>query len=433
LIANLAAGPLLALAMASASPPQAGPAAGSTLSPESERLWEQTVAPRLQGDRWSDAGRYDAAHIFMLPMHAAFARHFQKGERDFAQHVRRFFASRNRVDLSPATQLSWLQYFYLVSRFLVLSASYGHPALIPEGLPSQMRSWVEEVWSLRPAPHWTEGPFQGVGERVRWKLVAGTPGVGERAYPRAILDSEIFLFAIAADLRQYGRLSRSPLATDPLLDSIAALALEVYRRRVAWHPEGGWTFQPGVWRDHPNYRYACRNRKEPGMRPCMLPDVAEDASHSHRAPLWLRSLADGSPRGSPERAYYRALARSLEEQFFARVVEPPSAAFDGWRLRNFMDGRNGIYRWGYRSLGPNQGYGPYELSGALVHGWWSFLPGGRTRRLYAELSAQFPLSREQLLLYAGPRAVAREGRDPATGILGDGTAELLSRLALELD
>jgi hypothetical protein len=156
--------------------------------------------------------------------------------------------------------------------------------------------------------------------------------------------------------------------------------------------------------------------------------VAEDASHSHRSPLWLRSLAGGAPGGSPERAYYRALARSLEEQFFARVLEPPSPEFDAWRIRNFMDGRNGLYRWGYPSLGPEEGYGPYELSGTLLHGWWAFLPGDRTRRLYRDLSQRFPLSDRSLAIYSGPAKLPRA----ANGVLTDGTAQLLCQLGAEL-
>ncbi len=31
---------------------------------------------------------------------------------------------------------------------------------------------------------------------------------------------------------------------------------------------------------------------------------------------------------------------------YTRVV-PPSEDFSAWRMTNFMDGRNGVYRWGY--------------------------------------------------------------------------------------
>ena len=96
-----------------------------------------------------------------------------------------------------------------------------------------------------------------------------------------------------------------------------------------------------------------------------------------------------------------------------------------------MDGKNGIYRWQYKSLGPDQGYGPYELSAALVNSWWAFLPGPRARQLFHDIAGQFPLSDQLLQLYTGPRPKNRPAGAPG-GILVDGTAQLLSQLAAEL-
>jgi hypothetical protein len=94
-----------------------------------------------------------------------------------------------------------------------------------------------------------------------------------------------------------------------------------------------------------------------------------------------------------------------------------------------MDGRNGVYRWGYASLGKDQGFGPYELSGILVSGWWAFLPGERTATLFRDLAAQFPLTEQLAAVYSGP--VQRKPGSPP-GIMRDGTAELLARLAADL-
>ena len=96
-----------------------------------------------------------------------------------------------------------------------------------------------------------------------------------------------------------------------------------------------------------------------------------------------------------------------------------------------MNGRNGIYRWSYHSLGHDQGYGPYELSGTLILGWWPFLPGPRIRQLYRDLAAEFPLPDAVLDLYAGPVPNDRP-RTKVTGVLVNGTAELLCRLAADL-
>ena len=170
------------------------------------------------------------------------------------------------------------------------------------------------------------------------------------------------------------------------------------------------------------------------MKPCPVPGIAEDASHSHRTALWLRSLAAQYPQGSGENRYYLDLLRGLEVQFLDVVVVPPSAGFPSWRTRNYMDGHNGIYRWGYESQGPNQGYGPYEDSGTLLLGWWSFLGGPRIRALYADLAGRFPLPREVVQLYTGP-GTRRERSETASepNFFTNGAAELVCRLAARID
>ena len=403
------------------------PAVGPDLSADLEKLWHRRVTPRVKRDLWKNAQRYDAAYLFMLPLHASFERRYVPGQQEFADHVARFLEYRDSVVLKADAQISWLQYFYFLSRFTVLAATHDRADLIPQELPLVLRGWIGNLWLRGPAVQWNRKPFPGgVRERLGWKL-SGAPGVKGKSYERAILDQELLLFAIAADLRRYGRTVGSQLATDPLLREIDSVARRVYEQRVAWNADSGWVFQPGVWRDHKDHLYACRLEKRPGLEPCSGSAGAEDASHSHRLPLILRSMAEADPVGSAGRAYYEHLVWGLERQFFARVAEPPSEGFAWWRIRNYMDGQNGIYRWEYATLGPNQGYGPYELSGALLHGWWTFLPGERAGELYRTLAGQFPLNEQQLALYGGP------GRRPGSGgLIGDGTAELICRLSAEL-
>lgn len=67
-----------------------------------------------------------------------------------------------------------------------------------------------------------------------------------------------------------------------------------------------------------------------------------------------------------------------------------------------MDGSNGVYRWGYGSFGPNGGYGPYQLSGSLTLGWWTFLETAESKALYRELVTQYPWAKPCVELYLGP-------------------------------
>jgi len=404
---------------------------GPELPTAEQQLWQRRIRPRLERDLWQTPARYDAATLFMVPLHSAFERNYQDGEQQLADHIARFMAQRDSVRLNPDAQISWLQYFYFVSRFVALAADHGRTDLIPAGLPGALRGWLEELWVEKPAWQWFRKPFPGgVRERVEWKL-SNKPGPGGKAFEHAILDQELFLFAISADLRHYGRTVGSPLAKDPLLEELDRFARRVYDARVVWNADSGWTFQPGAWRDHPDHVYDCRTEKQAGLKPCDRTGGSEDVSHSHRFPLWMRSLSEAAEPGSAERAYYQRLLWGLEQQFFDRVLVHPSPEFAGYRLRNYMDGQNGMYRWGYKGLGPDQGYGPYELSSALLGSWWAFLPGARARSLFGDLAKEFPLSPQLLQVYMGP---APKGRSPGkpTGTLADGTASLLCQLAAEL-
>jgi len=313
---------------------------------------------------------------------------------------------------------------------VVLATEHGQGALVPPELPGALRGWLEQLWYRGPAWQWQRKPFPGgIRERLAWKL-SDAPSLKGYSYEHAILDQELFIFAIAADLRRYGELRHSPLASDSMLMEMRRVGRRVYDQRVVWNADSGWTFQPGIWRDHPDHVYECRAEKQPGMPRCPEITGVEDASHTHRFPLWLEGLAAAEPAGSPERAYYERLLRGLERQFFDRVLVPPSPEFAGWRLRNYMNGQNGLYRWGYKQFGPNEGYGPYELSFALLSSWWGFLPGPRARSLYRDLAAEFPLSPQLLKVYMGPQPLGRPAGKP-NAILVDGTALLLCRLASE--
>ncbi len=108
------------------------------------------------------------------------------------------------------------------------------------------------------------------------------------------------------------------------------------------------------------------------------------------------------PADDPKHYFYRDLREGLEKQFFNKVLVKPTKDFPFYRTTNFLDGNNGVYRWNYQSLGPNKGYGPYELSGTLALGWWAFLESERVRALYRDLAQRYPESKDLISFYLGP-------------------------------
>ncbi|MED0706412.1 hypothetical protein [Aneurinibacillus aneurinilyticus] len=333
---------------------------------------------------------YDAGQMLMVPLHAAFTMHEKRWEQEFSGHFAREFA---RLEAESGNEkmedrLGRLQYLYLSSRFLVLAAQSGKRELIPVYMPSVLYREVERLWKQAPAWQWGRKPFEGgMKERVVWKL---SEPKTDKHYYTAIMDEELFLFAIAADLRTYERETFNGTIESPVITDVLATADKAFRQGVKFRGDGRWVFQPGIWSDHPDYLYAGRREKKASMKPAPVKDIAWDTSHSHRFPLWLLSMSQAQQKDSANRRFYEALRKGMEKQFYEQVLVQPSRDFPAYRTKNFIDGRNGVYRWGYKSLGADNGYGPYELSDTLLLGWWTFLDSERIRHVYSKMSQQFP-------------------------------------------
>lgn len=399
----------------------------ASLSVRAQELWPKTITPYLQQPLWRPASAYNATHFMLVPLEASFVDPNPRYRADFAAHFKALNEHYDEVTTSDA--LSRLQYLYLASRFIALAHATHQVNLVPPELPGKIAADVLRYWTREPAWQWERSPFPGgIRERVRWKLDTRPAG---KSYLRAILDEEIYVFAIAADL--YTARGDFPAlhAVAPDLSAIIATAVEAFKQRVAWQPDGGWLFQPGVWRDHPDFAYAGHRAKSRGLRPAPVDVVAEDTSHSHRMPAWLVSLDAGErARATPDAAYFGTLIDGLRRQFIGHVLVAPTADFPGYRTTNFMDGSNGLYRWGYSSFGPDRGYGPFEASGTLMMGWWSLLGGSQIAEAYAKIAGSFPLPNAVALLYTGPPGKSQpENSTEVAAWLTNGLAEEITNLA----
>jgi hypothetical protein len=384
---------------------QAAGQAPSKSSDVAHQLWSTTVKPRLEGPVQSSSDAYYAGEMLMVPLHAAFHVDDKEWESEFSDHFKRVMRSPNLPDVA----LSRMQYLYLASRFIAVAKFFNHSDLIPPALPDFLFSEVRLTWEARPAWQWTRPAFKGMRERIQYKLNARNL---PKSYYRSILDEELFEFAIAADLKYYGGTPGQQKQWKSTLDDVLSVAYTVYKQEVTHTPDGGWLLQPGAMTDHPDFLYAGNPRPAHGLRPVPVSGAAWDTSHFLRAPLWVSSMENASPADSVQRDYYFNLREGLSKQFFSKVLVPPSGDSPCYRTTNFMDGRNGVYRYGYGSLGPDNGYGPYQDSGNLVIGWWSFLRTEQSRSLYRNLASQFPWPKQCIEVYLGPTAGGRPHTDP---------------------
>lgn len=387
-----------------------------------EALWDETVGLHLQDELWTEQNIYDAGHYLMIPLHAAFILDNGEYQQQFADQFAYFMDNKDNI---AEGRLNQLHYYYLLSRFIVLASDAGQHKMIPEGMPEYLYDRIIKIWCYEPAWQWAQSDFPNMKERLIWKLDTPEP---DKSYYRAIIDEEFFTFAIAADLSHYYQEKDTDKYSN--LADILNIAYQVFNQEILFTETGGWLFQPGVWRQHPDYAYVGNTQKAANLSKKTLNSVAMDTSHSHRFPLWLKSLAEAYSPGSNEGEYYNRLREGLTKQFTDKALVEPSDEVPYYRTTNFMDGTNGVYRWNYSTQGSNNGYGPYELSGTMLLGWWTFLPGDYINNVYKDISRQFPLSDDVIQLYVGP-GTSRERHHLIEGSAPyvNGYLELISILA----
>lgn len=417
----------IALAAAVISSGCLGPREISEVPATSERveeLWAATVQPYLEQPLWLDAEAYDAGNYLMVPLHAAFETSNDEWLEQFDVH---FSAYVDHIgDTDYANRLNEMQYLYLASEYVALSSKAGEQKRMAPALREHIVRRVIAIWATEPAVTWEHEPFMGIRERLTYKLSLDTP---RRSYYRAVVDEDLLLFGIAATLRRSFTASMQPVP--PEVDEILDAASQVFATQVRWDNDT-WLLQPGVWADHPDYAYAGCSVTGVEMTRAPIPGVATDTSHSHRLPLILHDLREGS-RSRDETQMYTKLLDGLEQRMFDYVLVPPSQKFKAWRTTNYMDGNNGYFRWGYATQGANKGYAPYELSGTLNLGSWAFLGTERMRQVYHHQADVFPLPQHIVDTYVGPNST--RSRNPLVALpqcYENGMMELLVRLAATL-
>jgi hypothetical protein len=317
----------------------------------------------LSLDTWKVNERYSASHALMVPLHYAYKYNDKELRKDFESNIRRFKkVSNNGINIkAKGERLSGIQYLFFLSEYAVLNND--------KELSAYLLKYINEIWYDIPAWQWGSKPFKNLKERLEWKLSTGK----EVGYKKIIIDEEFFSFGIAANLSKI-------YPKDPTLKEINSYALEVFKQRSYFDEEGRWLFDRGSYDDYKDHAYAgYENKSINEKKP--LKNMVADSSHFFRIPKILLSLQNSYPVNSYEFNLYKKIRKGLAKQFLEKVVTIKNNKI---YLTNYMDGRNGVYRWGYSSLGENRGYGPYELTDSFGMGWWGFLQNKEVGNLYSK-------------------------------------------------
>ncbi|MCH2072688.1 hypothetical protein [Acinetobacter pittii] len=329
----------------------------------------------LSLNTWSVNERYNASHMLMVPLYYAYKYNDESLKEKLDENIERFL-KEGKEDLNIKVQnekLSGLQYLYFLSEYADLSNN--------KTLANYLFFQIKGIWTNIPAQQWERKPFNNMRERLDWKLQANK----KDGYKRIIIDEELFTFGIASNLIKF-------YPKEPVLKEINYYALEVFKQRSSLE-YGRWLFDKGSYDNYKDHAYAGYNNKiVKGKKP--LKDMVADSSHFFRMPKILLSLQSSYPINSDNYNLYKNFREGLTKQFLDKVVKVENNRI---YLTNYMDGRNGIYRWEYPSLGKGNGYGPYGLTSSFGMGWWSFLENQEVRNLYLRYYRQLEIASKTTL------------------------------------
>ena len=350
---------------------------------------KQPVLEYLESNLWTDQYAYDAAHFLMVPMHFAFQTNDSQLIDEFDSFFTRFIKDKESF-LEIESELKRLQFNYLISQYLTLKCDSGENQddllyALTEYLTEELNHHYYKAKVINwKYPDNDNYEFEGNRNRIFWKM---TSDMDPSYYKKSIIDHELFLIGIAADLSFYFDRCKS---TDPgrkqtaTLAEINTLAYIIFSTRFQRY-ESGLVFQPGYYYRHRDYKYAgCLTIDCVEKGPSQIKDIAPDTSHSLRLPLVLSSLQNANENDPVLFSFYRKTKEGLAKQMNRKVIDISNQGRQ-IRITNYLDGRNGFYRWDY-DTNKGDGYGPYEVGETFKLGWWSFLDDAKIRSVYAQIA-----------------------------------------------
>lgn len=376
-----------------------------------EEMYEAYVKELCESDLWKERDAYDACTYLMLPMWYA----FQTGEEEyidlFTRYSNRFTEMYENMpmEFEDVVGVTRVQHLYFLSEYMSLCKMYGYE--VSEDLFEIICAEMNTVIDTYAGSYKNSQGYQNMWEVLDGLLYGEGYGLGT-SYDHVLTDNDMFPLAIMCDLiyvsDEFGEREKD----SDILSEIKKAPVyvnQLMKKKVTNYEDGIWQFQVGEMTDSLGYEYAGienADNIEEGKE-YKVDDITSDSSHYTRMPLWLRSFQraqDSIENGIPE--YYDFLLEGLGKTVVKNILVKPDENCKYYRMNNYTNGLNGIYRYGYHEEGI--GYGPYEVSSTFLAGWYTFCGNDEIREAFIYTADRFPLDEEGEKIYTDPVTVREQ-------------------------
>ena len=329
-------------------------------------LWRKTISEYIKGDLWDDINSYDAGHALFVPMFYAFSEDEETKKNEFHELFQRYAEYLRTIDYCyEYWDLNHMQFNFLASNYINLCVKCSETDRISDILLDYL---FDEAFfycqSNREKYKKGEKPNYNVLVAIERDLTSG----------KNIADLYQYQCAIILNLKEFSRNNQYKLSEEreKVVNDTIQILNKVYTEAVTFTSGNKWLMSVGAFDENEDYAYMNYNEIEENMNSSKQENTTWDTSHFARVPIFLQIIKRANIGDSEKVEYYDKLIIGLREQFIENILIEPDDKCKYYRTTNYMDGRNGLYRYNYRTQ-QNTAYLPYQLSGTLCLGWWAFL------------------------------------------------------------
>ena len=388
-------------------------------------LWKNTVSKYITGDLWDDVNSYDAGHSLLVPMFYAFTTKDERKMEEFHNLFERYsiYLSNNNYTYNY-WDLNHMQFNFLASNYINLCSKYNCNDRIKEELLNYLYDEAFYYCLLKREKYNIEdNPNYNALIAIERDFELGKP----------IADLYQYHLMIIFNLKEYSNTNNYYLTEERenVVSESLNLINRIYQEGVTFIDGDKWLINVGSFDEYDDYAYMHYCSIEENMEPSKQENTTWDTSHFARVPVFLQIIKRANQDDEEKVEYYNRLIKGLKEQFLENILIEPDEENPYYRTTNYMDGRNGLYRYNYATQ-KDTGYLPYQLSGTITLGWWCFL-GGEMNEIYRNIYETFPLDENALETYVGPNTTRKRNKYVAwPAYFENGFAELNCLLASKL-